>query len=246
MDHRNPIVWRIKMNVKRTKVKAIKPNANGKAWGYARVSTIRQSEEGESLATQTERLTAIARSQGYELAGIFIEEGVSGSLPFAQRPEGSKLIEAAKAGDVIFALRLDRTFRNVGDAIATREELERRGVSLFLDNVGGFITGSQGRLMFNIMASVAANEREINSERVSEVRAKLRTESRYLGGPVPFGYRATKRSDGKTELVEDVEILAEAARLKCLGYSTRLAAGHFKAMGVAVSHNTLALHWRTI
>jgi putative DNA-invertase from lambdoid prophage Rac len=49
------------------------------------------------------------------------------STPLAERPEGKRLLESARAGDVIITARLDRAFRSAADALGTLEELKADG-----------------------------------------------------------------------------------------------------------------------
>ncbi|WP_161491329.1 MULTISPECIES: recombinase family protein [Bradyrhizobium] len=46
----------------------------------------------------------------WQVDEFFIEGGVSGSVPLANRPEGQRLLAALQAGDVIITAKLDRTF----------------------------------------------------------------------------------------------------------------------------------------
>lgn len=215
-------------------------NTTRKAFGYVRVSTAAQVRDGESLAVQQQMIEAICRLESLSLAGIFVEEGVSGSKPLAARPEGAKLLAALASGDVVIALRLDRMFRNTADALATLEGFKKQGVALYLKDVGGFISGdSVGELVFSLMSSVASFERSRTRERIVEVRTALKKQGRYMGGDVPFGYRLIQR-DGEQFTEPDTDLLAEVAGLKANGYSTRLIAGHFAQRGVAVSHHAVA------
>jgi putative DNA-invertase from lambdoid prophage Rac len=88
-------------------------------YGYARVSTVTQVKEGESLDTQKLQIQSYAISKGLELdaANILVEAGVSGGIEFANRPEGSKLTQLVTTGDIIIFPKLDRAFRNTRNAL---------------------------------------------------------------------------------------------------------------------------------
>ena len=64
--------------------------------------------------------------QGWEIDARFIDAGVSGSVPLADRPEGKRLIEAVGPGDVIITPKLDRMFRSASDALVTLDEPKGR------------------------------------------------------------------------------------------------------------------------
>jgi DNA invertase Pin-like site-specific DNA recombinase len=86
------------------------------AFGYVRVSTDRQAEEGESLGAQERTIQGYAMMHGLKLDRVFVERAVSGSRPIAERPEGGKLLSSAQAGDVVITPKLDRMFRSALDA----------------------------------------------------------------------------------------------------------------------------------
>ncbi len=60
-------------------------------YGYCRVSTAAQASEGESLDVQRRVLEGWSHMQGQRLDAVFVERGVSGSVPLVQRPEGARL-----------------------------------------------------------------------------------------------------------------------------------------------------------
>jgi putative DNA-invertase from lambdoid prophage Rac len=138
-----------------------------KVFGYCRVSTAVQATNGESVDTQKQQITGYAMIKGWTVAGFFIETGVSGSVPLAERPEGARLIAAAAKGDAIISPKLDRMFRSASDALTTLEELKAEGIALHLIDLGGDVTGNGiGKLTFTILAAVAESERDRIRERI--------------------------------------------------------------------------------
>jgi DNA invertase Pin-like site-specific DNA recombinase len=86
-------------------------------YGYVRVSTDRQAEDGESLGTQKRIIEGYAMMNGLTLDSIFVERGVSGSKPIGERPEGARLLATLNAGDVVITPKLDRMFRSALNAL---------------------------------------------------------------------------------------------------------------------------------
>jgi DNA invertase Pin-like site-specific DNA recombinase len=207
-----------------------------RAIGYVRVSTNFQATEGDSLSVQIEMLKAAAKLEGLDLVQVFVEEGVSGGKPLAERPEGAKLMAAVQAGDTVLALKLDRLFRDVGDAANTLAEFKRIGVALWLRDLGGLVTGSVGALVFNLLSSVASFERERIGERIRDTKRALKTKGRFVGGSVTFAHTVETREDGERYLVADTKIIESMKDLQAKGYSTRLIAGHLAQQGIKVSH----------
>ena len=85
-------------------------------YGYVRVSTERQADDGESLGMQQCVIEGYAMMQGLPLDTVFVERGVSGSKPLGELPEDARLLAALKAGDVVITPKLDRMFRSALNA----------------------------------------------------------------------------------------------------------------------------------
>ena len=140
-------------------------------YGYCRVSTDRQANEGESLGVQERQLQGYVTMQGMKLDKVFVERGVSGSIPLADRPEGAAMLEVLQSGDVVVSPKLDRVFRSALDALQQTETLRARGVSLHLLDLGGDIAGNGlSRLFMTIAAAFAALERDRIRERITQVK----------------------------------------------------------------------------
>jgi len=113
--------------------------------GYARVSTADQNPVSQ--------LDELHRAGCHR---VFVDEA-SGGL--ADRPELAQLLSQLRAGDTIVVCRLDRLGRSTSHLIQTVTELGERGVG-FVSPTEAIDTGTPaGRLLFGIMASLAAFER---------------------------------------------------------------------------------------
>ena len=110
--------------------------------GYARVSTARQAGEGESLDVQQRTIAGYAMMHGLVVDRMFVERGVSGSKPPADRPEGAALLSALERGDVIITAKLDRMFRSALDALDVLRRPQGREVALHMIDLGGDVTGN--------------------------------------------------------------------------------------------------------
>jgi len=209
--------------------------------GYARVSTARQASEGESLDAQRRQIEGYAHTHALELAEIVVEEGVSGSVPVAERPAGGPLFARLVAGDIVIAPKLDRLFRSALDALNTVEALKTRGVRLHLLDLGGDIAGNGlSKLFLTIAATFAEAERDRIRERVGQVKADQRKRGRFLGGHKPFGFLV----DDDGALVPDEREQAAIKRMVALrgrGKSLRAIAAAIAAKGgPALTHAGVA------
>jgi len=101
----------------------------GRALAYVRVSTVRQVLEGNSIASQTAKVMAYARSRGIKLRSkdIIIEEGVSGGIPLWERKNGKILLDKLESGkyEHVIITKLDRMFRIASDTLLTIDDLTK-------------------------------------------------------------------------------------------------------------------------
>ena len=205
-------------------------------YGYVRVSTVRQAEEGESLDVQQRTVAGYALMHGMGVDQVFVERAVSGSMPLADRPQGAALLAVVQPGDVIITAKLDRMFRSALNALDVLGKLQTCGVSLHMIDLGGDVTGNGiSKLVFTILSAVAEAERDRTRKRVAEVKRDQRQRNRYLGGKPPFGWSVG--ADGA--LVQDPEqqqALGQMQELRAQGLSLRGVAERMVAAGVSVSH----------
>jgi putative DNA-invertase from lambdoid prophage Rac len=209
-------------------------------YGYARVSTARQAEEGESLGAQERTLAGYAMMHGLAIDRCFVERGVSGAKPLSDRPEGTALLAVLQPGDVVITSKLDRMFRSALDALEVLGQLQKRGISLHMIDLGGDVTGNGiSKLVFTILSAVAEAERDRIRERVASVKADQRARNRYLGGIAPWGWK--RGDDGELVVNSDQQAaIAEMRSLKAQGASLRQIAVAMSVAGHAISHQGVA------
>lgn len=167
---------------------------------YYRVSTDDQTVEQQRSTVTAYHQFALA-PKDYALGQGHADEGVSGDVPFLDRPAGHRCAMAAQAGDCIIALKLDRAFRNTRDCLTTVDVLAARGVTMHLLDVPVHDLGTAvGRLCLTMVAAFAEFERGRMSERMREY-ARMRKERGdpwgYHSSRHPYGFRVVRRSTGK-------------------------------------------------
>jgi DNA invertase Pin-like site-specific DNA recombinase len=205
-------------------------------YGYVRVSTDRQADDGESLGTQQRIIEGYAMMNGLTLGSVSVERGVSGSKPLGERPEGARLMAILKAEDVVITPKLDRMFRSALNALDVLGQLRERGVALHIIDLGGDVTGNGiSKLVFTILSAVAEAERDRIRERIRDVKADQRKRQRYLGGIVPFGWQIGE--DGAlVEVPEQQRTIQRIVELRREGLSLRAISASIAAEGVKLSH----------
>lgn len=131
---------------------------------YYRVSTNSQSIEAQKAALTNAKL--IDRE--------FTDEGVSGSIPAADRPGFSAMLGYVREGDTVNVYAVDRLGRDAIDVQTTIRALLNKGVTVEVNGLGKIGPGV-GELIVAVLAQVADMERARITERTSSGRALART-----------------------------------------------------------------------
>ncbi|WP_112324313.1 recombinase family protein [Oceanibium sediminis] len=136
--------------------------------GYARTSTL---EQIAGLEAQRESLRAIGCEKVWEerTSSVGVRESLRGAMDYARE------------GDVLVVTKLDRLARSVRHLGEIVEELEAKKVGLRILDLGLDTNTATGKLMLNVLGSVAQFEREMMLERQREGIAKAKREGRYKG-----------------------------------------------------------------
>jgi site-specific DNA recombinase len=210
----------------------------GRCFAYCRVSTEEQSTQGQSLQVQADQLRAWAAQHRHELQDVVMEAGVSGAVPFHERPAGGRLWAELQAGDTLVACKVDRLSRSVIDCLSLVEELNARRIRLYvLELFGGSeaISGNGMAGAFLAMAAVFAKlERDKISERIRATKQRQKAAGEWSGGIPPFGWRVV---DGKLVRVPELQrAIAKMRRLRKQGMSLYAIADAMRADGVSISH----------
>jgi len=206
-------------------------------YGYARVSTERQTDESVSLEEQLRRIEGRARERRWQIAEVFIERGVSGTIPLGNRPAGARLLAALQPADIVIAAKFDRMFRSASNALDVICDFQRRRVSLWLLDLDANVAGGRmAKAVLTILVAVAEAERQPFGERIRDAKRNQRRSGQYIGGDRPFGWRIGENG----VLVEDEaeqRALVEMRNLRSAGGSYRAIAEHIrKVHGLQISH----------
>ena len=147
---------------------------------YARVST---SGHGQDVGLQLDELRSVAAQRGWQVAGEFIDEGVSGST--RERPGLDRLMAAAKTGkvDVVVVWRFDRFARSVSHLLEALETFRALKVEFVSLRVGIDTGTATGRMVFTMIGAIAGFERELIRERVRAGVARAKSAGKHCGRP---------------------------------------------------------------
>lgn len=161
---------------------------------YARLSITK--EESVSIARQFKSCRRYAEARGWEIAGEFVDDGVSAT---ANRPEdrlGWKSLLAARDFDAVVIWKVDRLARRVLDFLHADETLQKRGAGLVAVEDPIDMTSPQGRAFAVMLAVFGEMEAEAIRARVRAARAQILKDGRWPGGGIPYGYKSVSNPDG--------------------------------------------------
>lgn len=173
-----------------------------RAIGYCRVSTEEQASSGLGLEAQEKRVRAFADLYELELVEVVTDAGVSAKT--LDRPGLARALEQLRGGhaEALVVAKLDRLTRSVVHLGQLVEDYfsERGGAQLMSVGEQVDTRSAGGRLVLNVLMSVAQWEREAIGERTSAALQAKRDRGE-RSGAIPFGYRV----EGGVLLVEDRE-----------------------------------------
>ena len=150
--------------------------------GYARVST-----QDQHLHLQLDDLHKTGCERVYQ-------EKVSSTK---DRPQLARLLESIREGDTVVVWKLDRLGRSLKELIGLINAFQAKGVGFRSLNDAIDTTTAQGRLVFNIFASLAEFERDLIGERTKAGLSAARARGRQGGRPKGM----TKEANGKAQAV---------------------------------------------
>ena len=142
-------------------------------YGYARVSTMGQARDGNSLEAQMSAL----RQAGAER----IYRDVYSGKP-ERRPQLDRLMKVIENGDRLIITRLDRIARSLIQGVQLLETLSERGVIVEVLNMGIIDDTPTGKLIRNIMLSFSEFEHDLIVQRTQEGKAIARQNADFKDG----------------------------------------------------------------
>jgi site-specific DNA recombinase len=133
---------------------------------YLRVSTEEQRER-QSIETQRELAERYCALHSLAIHRIYADEGLSGAVPVALRPETRRFIEDVRLHrfDQLLVYKLDRLGRDARLILNAVDELGGDGVRVRSMTEEFDANTAPGKLMLTMLSGFAAHEREVIRER---------------------------------------------------------------------------------
>jgi site-specific DNA recombinase len=202
--------------------------------GYVRVSSEEQAKEGVSVDAQIAKIKAYCLLYELTLVDVVVDAGISAKT--LKRPGLTAVLASLKGkkADGVVVTKLDRLSRAVKDWNTLIDGYfgEKAGKQLF--SVGDQIDTrtAAGRLVLNVLMSVAQWEREVIAERTSDALQFKKSKGERVGA-VPFGYDL---ADDDVNLIpnnKEQEVILLIQRLRAEKYSLRDIAEELTRQGIA-------------
>lgn len=171
---------------------------------YCRVSTD-QEDQLHSFDAQVEYYTKyIEEHENYELAGIYADEGISGTNT-KKREDFKRMIADCEAGkvDLVITKSISRFARNTQDCLMYSRKLKNLGIGIIFEKENINTLDSTGELLFTILSSLAQDEsRNISENCKWGIRSKFKKGELHLNTFKFLGY--DKDEEGKL-IINDKE-----------------------------------------
>jgi DNA invertase Pin-like site-specific DNA recombinase len=145
---------------------------------YSRVSTA-----GQDTEMQTRELREYCKRRGWDLAGEYTDQGVSGAKE--SRPELNRLISDAhrRRFDAVVVWKFDRFARSVSHLLRALEDFRSLGIEFVSLSEQVDTSTASGKLVFTVLGAVAELERSLITERVRAGLRNARAKGKKLGRP---------------------------------------------------------------
>jgi site-specific DNA recombinase len=203
------------------------------------VSTEEQAEAG-TVKAQLDFLYRFCELYAIPVAGAYVDDGISGTIPLAERPEGRRLLDDARSGAFtqVLVYRVSRLARSLKVMLDAHNQLDALGITIRSGTEPFDSSTPIGRFMFQLLGSMAELDRASTLEQLNRGRDRVAATGVRVSAWLPYGYDLD--GDGKlvpsarcvpgTDITEaDVArdlfvriaagstLYAEAARLNALG-----------------------------
>lgn len=147
---------------------------------YARVSTV---GAGQDPGMQIAALREYCSRRGWEVAGEYIDAGVSGATD--SRPQLNRLMEDVhrRVLDCVVCWKFDRFARSVSHLLRALETFRSLGIEFVSLTEQVDTATPMGKMIFTILGSVGELERGLISERCRAGMAHARAKGKVIGRP---------------------------------------------------------------
>lgn len=198
------------------------------------------------MVQQRQAMETYAGALGLSCDEILVEQAYSPMVPLMERDEGKMLLDNVQDGDTILVMRAEWIFCSAKTALLLLDVLKRKGVSLFCLDLDGNVSRPTERklvvsegiasLVYKVCQALSLGESGDHSAAIRAGKARQKKDGKYLGGPVPFGWKVDEYGRLRQDS-EQQELVGEMFRLKDDRWSYRdIARKLQEEHGLKLSH----------
>lgn len=156
---------------------------------YCRVSTDEQAK-GENILSQIDIIENYCKRQVINNIPFYLDDGISGTLPLRDRPEGNRLLLdiLEKKINTVIIKSVDRLARDDYVAQETYHIFKNAEVNLISINESFNYFDPAGQLMASTFSSFAAYDRSVIRQRFAEGKVRHAKQGKLPQANIPFGY----------------------------------------------------------
>lgn len=192
------------------------------AIAVVRCSTTLQANEGNSLETQTKRITAYCEANGLTLVRIYEEAGISGLTKLTQRNTlNEALDEVCRRKCALVVYSISRLSRSLTDSIAILERIQKAGAELISLSERIDTTCASGKLVTNMLMLLQNFEVEQLRERVTVTMSCLRKSNKRISRFAPYGYDLAANGEDLVENPSERAVVEQIKAMRASGSSLR-------------------------
>ena len=192
-----------------------------KVYVYTRNSNVEAFEKGSSRETQIKKCGSYASIKDLVVDEI-VQEQCSGQLPFDRRDKAFELLKKLKTNDHIICSHLDRFCRNTLSLLQMIQKFKKKKIYLHFVDLNCEVTGSDaiGNVFLTMLSCFSQFTAEQTSQKIKSYKERMRTENKFSGGKMTFGY--DKDENGFFVPIEkEQEVIREMLLMRKQGKSYR-------------------------
>ena len=198
---------------------------------YCRVSTDSDDQLDSFAAQQTYYNEYIRKHEGWQMADIYADEGITGTSA-AKRDDFQRMLSDCRKGriDKVLVKSISRFARNTKECLESIRELKALGISVFFEehNIDTRMVTSE--MLTAVLASCAQAESESISKNMRWSYQKRMLSGTYIPSSVPYGYRLNEK-----QIVvkpDEAVVVAQIFTLYLAGYSKLKIAAELNSKGI--------------
>src|SRR5206468_472433 len=134
---------------------------------YTRVSTEDQAERS-AIQAQRDFLRSFAQLYSLTIAEEYADDGVTGTIPLSQRPEGRRLLQdvSTRRFNLVLVYRVDRLGRSLTALLDAHAALSKAGITIRSATEPFDTSTPIGTFLFQLLGSLAELEKSTITERM--------------------------------------------------------------------------------